>query len=100
VDVQGLINDHGARQGNSPESAVMWAVRTAAVAGFVSCSIRVQGSGVRVHALRSAVSTVTPSLCRSCVWSEPSVVDAAAYEFAETAKFLDTGETCGTAVDV
>lgn len=29
---------------------------------------------------------------RSCVWSEPSVVDAAAYEFAETAKFLDTGE--------
>lgn len=29
---------------------------------------------------------------RSRVWSEPSVVDAAAYEFAETAKFLDTGE--------
>lgn len=29
---------------------------------------------------------------RSCVWSEPSVVESAAYEFAETAKFLDTGE--------
>jgi hypothetical protein len=33
-----------------------------------------------------------PSARRSCVWSEPSVIDAAAYEFAETAKFLDTGE--------
>ncbi|KAF8069679.1 lkhA [Scenedesmus sp. PABB004] len=29
---------------------------------------------------------------RSRVWSEPSVVDAAAYEFAETAKFLDAAE--------
>jgi hypothetical protein len=25
------------------------------------------------------------------VWSEPSVVEAAAYEFADTAKFLETG---------
>eukprot|EP00878_Enallax_costatus_P024387 GHUV01026023.1.p1 GENE.GHUV01026023.1~~GHUV01026023.1.p1 ORF type:complete len:510 (+),score=124.28 GHUV01026023.1:209-1738(+) len=29
---------------------------------------------------------------RSCVWSEPSVVDAAAYEFADTAKYLEAGE--------
>jgi hypothetical protein len=28
---------------------------------------------------------------RSRVWSEPSVVDAAAYEFAETAKYLQAG---------
>jgi leukotriene-A4 hydrolase len=28
---------------------------------------------------------------KSCVWSEPSMVDAGAYEFAETAKFLDAG---------
>ena len=28
---------------------------------------------------------------RSRVWSEPSVVDAAAHEFAETAKFLEAG---------
>ncbi len=28
---------------------------------------------------------------RSCVWSEPSMVDAAAYEFAETAKYLEAG---------
>lgn len=27
----------------------------------------------------------------SRVWSEPGVVDAAAYEFAETAKFLEAG---------
>ena len=26
------------------------------------------------------------------VWSEPSVVDAAAWEFAETAAFLDAGK--------
>ena len=32
-------------------------------------------------------------MCRSCVWSEPSVVDAAAYEFADTAKYLEAGET-------
>lgn len=40
-----------------------------------------------------------PPHTRSCVWSEPSVVDAAAYEFAETAKFLDTGEqpSCSSA---
>jgi len=31
-------------------------------------------------------------LLRSRVWSEPSVIDAAAYEFAETAKFLEAGE--------
>ncbi|GAX73644.1 hypothetical protein CEUSTIGMA_g1095.t1 [Chlamydomonas eustigma] len=29
---------------------------------------------------------------RSRVWSEPSMVEAGAYEFAETAKFLDAGE--------
>ena len=29
---------------------------------------------------------------RSQVWSEPSVVDAAAYEFANTDKYLTTGE--------
>ena len=28
---------------------------------------------------------------RSRVWSEPSYVEAGAYEFAETAKFLDAG---------
>jgi leukotriene-A4 hydrolase len=28
---------------------------------------------------------------RTRVWSEPSVVDSAAYEFAETARFLDAG---------
>ena len=33
---------------------------------------------------------------RSSVWAEPSVVDAAAYEFADTEKFLATGEKiCG-----
>lgn len=30
---------------------------------------------------------------RSRVWSEPSMVEAGAYEFAETAKFLDAGES-------
>ncbi|KIZ02668.1 leukotriene-A4 hydrolase [Monoraphidium neglectum] len=30
---------------------------------------------------------------RTRVWSEPSVVDSAAYEFAETARFLDAGES-------
>ncbi|KAI8469949.1 MAG: hypothetical protein J3K34DRAFT_454135 [Monoraphidium minutum] len=29
---------------------------------------------------------------RSRVWSEPGVVDAAAYEFADTARYLDAGE--------
>ena len=28
---------------------------------------------------------------RSRVWSEPSMVDAGAYDFADTAKFLDVG---------
>ncbi len=33
---------------------------------------------------------------RSRVWSEPSMVEAGAYEFAETAKFLDAGvRACG-----
>ena len=33
---------------------------------------------------------------RSSVWAEPSVVDAAAYEFADTEQFLATGEKiCG-----
>ena len=33
---------------------------------------------------------------RSSVWAEPSVVDAAAYEFADTEKFIATGEKiCG-----
>ena len=33
----------------------------------------------------------------SRVWSEPGVVDAAAYEFAETAKFLEAGAAGWTA---
>ena len=37
------------------------------------------------------LSQCTPP-SRSRVWSEPSVVDAAAFEFAETAKFLDAGK--------
>jgi hypothetical protein len=32
---------------------------------------------------------------RSRVWSEPAMVEAGAYEFAETAKFLDAGGWCG-----
>ncbi len=34
---------------------------------------------------------------RSRVWSEPSVVDAAAYEFAHTADYLDAGMYLHTA---
>ena len=32
---------------------------------------------------------------RTRVWSEPSVVEAAAYEFAETAKYLEAGGSRG-----
>ena len=30
---------------------------------------------------------------RVCVWGEPSVVDAAAFEFSETEQFLQTAES-------
>lgn len=35
---------------------------------------------------------------RSKVWSEPAMVEAGAYEFAETAKFLEAGEHRGSSL--
>ena len=44
-----------------------------------------------VARLRSLLEAELPSVWTSQVWSEPEVVDAAAFEFQETNSFLEAG---------